>query len=370
MCVPLSEEMFYNGREMESGKHEIESLLQKACTGSLDNIWPIFSKIHFYMSIHLPDAPPISLSRFRILIDKLNCEQEHNWYNAFESFWTALQNQDTNTPENIAQLKKAASKSKKHPGVKCVRSLFWGEFNLLSDILDKQDDTTRYLLSEKMYRRSQNTDGDDLGYIFDAYGIPEDMRSVNELRMYVESINQLLEIDIEILEGYLQRIPELETQKPQVLKWVVGYMGHHISKYLPNWESYNQERNRRKKPYKQQREKLVRFLNGETYKELGYTTNTWHNFNETGGPKGIAGLLIEAYDILHGQNAAREVREKMIEEMSQKVRDVFKERDSDKEEKYYLYPEVITYLYYKDILGIPYEEKSKNPRDAFGLLKK
>ncbi len=247
----------------------------------------------------------------------------------FESFWSALQNQDSNMPENIAHLKKAASKSKKNPGAKCVRSPFWGEFKLLSDILDKQDDTTRYLLSEKIYRRSQDRDSDDLDYIFDAYGIPEDMRSVNELRMYVKSINQLLETDIEILEGYLQRIPELETKKPQVLKWVVGYMGHHISKYLPNWESYYQKQNRRKKPYKQFREKLVRFLNGATPMKLGYTTKTWHNFTETDGLKGIASLLIEAYDILYGQNAVRETREKMIEEMSQKVRNVFKESDRD-----------------------------------------
>ncbi|MCX5803487.1 MAG: hypothetical protein NTU69_08165 [Proteobacteria bacterium] len=87
--------------------------------------------------------------------------------------------------------------------------------------------------------------------------------------------------------------PQLETRR-----WFVDVFDKYSIRFLPAWEQYKRKSTNRP-DFKNSWHKFIKFLNGKTYKDLGYSNKTCHHFTKQVTPQGKIWLLYGIYSLLY-----------------------------------------------------------------------
>ncbi|MGD9579709.1 MAG: hypothetical protein AB7Y74_15850 [Syntrophorhabdus sp.] len=197
----------------------------------------------------------------------------------------------------ISKVKASKRPHRQHQGgQKRGRDLIWDDTKIVWDMLENPQSPFylsikyRILVWLKALLIVQGIK-DDKAYIAETLGIlPFEMED-EELQKAVMNLNDQVSEILDILNKYLAYIPELIKEKPNCKKWFMDVFGYSIFRHLPDEPVNVKPSVKRKAEFHRSYSLLVKFINGATYRELGYSKKTYHNFTDFVGLKGLVFFL-------------------------------------------------------------------------------
>lgn len=324
----------------EKAKAEINDILKK----------------HFKKGTYLYGKPiPTHQAVFSVIVEDCRISKSFP-YSAFESLLSDFKKNSQKAVDNFFEKSIIPSgtfsidnfKIKKPKGIQITRGLQWEAFKEIYEVLnnskgfllslikyknyliykDRQDQQAQCtsIFSSPFYTKKNSPYGvpwSDFGYICQVLGIPYDKYFKDpETKQRVSDINSSVLACIKYLKDALSYIPILIKEKPYTKKWVIDVFGDiTIKHYMPDLISSKRKSYNLPNFYSNYK-KFIKFINGATSKELGYTSKTYHCFTDSIAPQGIIVLLQKIHELLYGE-IDREIA--FLQEKINQINDILKD---------------------------------------------
>jgi len=196
-------------------------------------------------------------------------------------------------------------KEKLKPG-KRLRGKDYMDYKALHDALTSLHENNKaypqmtFLPIEKSYRLEKYSDEkkDSIDYMRQWLQIPSAINSKDNELLY--ELNKVIVTNIIFFKTALNfHAKKLLEQKndSRIKRWFVDVFGEYSTRFLPDWEKWRRH-SHNKPDFKKSFELFIKFINGSTSKDLGYTSQTYHHFLNDHKPQGIIFLLFKIYSLV------------------------------------------------------------------------
>jgi hypothetical protein len=276
----------------------LKQFVQELSTrGSDVNVWtkrsPYLAYLRFRNVVEDSGATASTADQFYAVLETVKRIANRDEEKAIELLLSVAQMADKPRPKAMAVRK----------GIKRVRDPKYEELQWLQNLITKVRKTKfggvdlwslvekkSYLLHKYSPEKENQTD-----YLNDFFVFPSEDADL------CTTINDVVLQDIEILKAGLEHHTQrlfADYPRDEVKCWFVHAFREYSVRFLKDWKQF--QRPTKSMPnFKKRHDLFVRFVNGETPSELGYTHNNYHHFTQKVVPQAIIGLLFQLYVLLY-----------------------------------------------------------------------
>lgn len=155
------------------------------------------------------------------------------------------------------------------------------------------------------------------------------------IREHALEMDQWVVSTIESLKKYLELIPATMKRYPASEGWFIEYFGRAIARYLPDWQTkipadWEKKTAQARYDFGRGWMEITEFVAlGKTSRELGYTREGWHHFNQKYGIQGRVALLGAVDDLLYGDVEVLSQKETRIRRLWGELMTLLDHEDDD-----------------------------------------